>query len=70
MNRSFESTLAEDLLAERRLFHSTFATADQKESMIAFAEKRAPQFTHRYAMPAAKQTQGDSRQPPRSASRP
>jgi len=47
VNRSYESTLAEGLLFERRLFHSLFATEDQKEGMAAFVEKRAPRFTHR-----------------------
>ena len=47
VNRSFESTLAEGLLHERRLFHSAFATEDQTEGMTAFSEKRAPRFTHR-----------------------
>ncbi|CAN5813943.1 enoyl-CoA hydratase [soil metagenome] len=47
VNRSFESTLAEGLLYERRLFHSTFATDDQTEGMAAFTEKRPPNFTHR-----------------------
>ena len=47
VNRAFESTLAEGLLYERRLFHSTFATADQTEGMAAFIAKRAPNFTHR-----------------------
>jgi len=46
-NRSFETTLAEGLLFERRLFHSLFATEDQKEGMEAFAEKRQPQFKNR-----------------------
>jgi enoyl-CoA hydratase len=46
-NRAFESSLTEGLLYERRLFHSAFATADQKEGMAAFTEKRAPNFTHR-----------------------
>jgi enoyl-CoA hydratase len=46
MNRSFESTLAEGVRFERRLFHSLFATADQKEGMAAFLEKRKPRFEH------------------------
>ncbi|MFC4605776.1 enoyl-CoA hydratase [Rhodococcus kronopolitis] len=44
VNRSFETTLAEGVKFERRVFHSTFATADQKEGMAAFVEKRAPKF--------------------------
>ncbi|MFJ5879960.1 enoyl-CoA hydratase [Kitasatospora cineracea] len=47
VNRAFESTLAEGVRFERRLFHATFATADQKEGMAAFAEKRPAVFTHR-----------------------
>ncbi|AKS32848.1 enoyl-CoA hydratase [Mycolicibacterium goodii] len=47
VNRAFETSLTEGLLYERRLFHSAFATADQKEGMAAFAEKRAANFTHR-----------------------
>jgi enoyl-CoA hydratase len=47
VNRSFESSLTEGLLYERRLFHSAFATDDQTEGMAAFTEKRAPNFTHR-----------------------
>jgi enoyl-CoA hydratase len=47
VNRAFESTLAEGLLHERRLFHSAFATEDQAEGMAAFTEKRPPRFTHR-----------------------
>jgi enoyl-CoA hydratase len=47
VSRAFESSLTEGLLYERRLFHSAFATADQKEGMAAFTEKRAPNFTHR-----------------------
>jgi naphthoate synthase len=47
VNRAFETTLDEGLLYERRLFHSAFATADQKEGMAAFSEKRAANFTHR-----------------------
>lgn len=47
VNRSFEATLTEGLLFERRVFHSTFALADQKEGMAAFAEKRPAAFTNR-----------------------
>ena len=46
VNRAFESSLAEGLLYERRLFHSAFATNDQTEGMNAFGEKRPPNFTH------------------------
>ncbi len=46
VNRAYESSLAEGLLFERRAFHSLFATADQKEGMAAFSEKRAAQFGH------------------------
>ncbi|WP_281859415.1 enoyl-CoA hydratase [Litoreibacter halocynthiae] len=44
VNRSYESTLNEGLLFERRVFHSLFATEDQAEGMAAFVEKREPQF--------------------------
>jgi enoyl-CoA hydratase len=47
INRAYESTLAEGILFERRLFHSQFALADQKEGMAAFLEKRKPTFKHR-----------------------
>ena len=47
VNRAFETSLAEGLKFERRLFHSTFGTADQKEGMAAFAEKRPAKFTNR-----------------------
>ena len=47
VDRSFETTLSEGLLYERRLFHSAFATDDQTEGMAAFTEKRAANFTHR-----------------------
>ncbi len=44
INRAYETTLAEGVQFERRLFHSTFATEDQKEGMRAFVEKRAAKF--------------------------
>jgi enoyl-CoA hydratase len=44
INRSYETTLAEGVQFERRLFHGTFATEDQKEGMAAFLEKRLPSF--------------------------
>ncbi len=44
VDRSYETTLEEGLIFERRLFHSLFATEDQSEGMAAFAEKREPQF--------------------------
>jgi enoyl-CoA hydratase len=44
VNRAYETTLSEGVQYERRLFHSTFATEDQKEGMKAFTEKRAPIF--------------------------
>jgi enoyl-CoA hydratase len=47
VNRAFESTLSEGIRFERRLFHATFATADQKEGMAAFVEKRQPHFRNR-----------------------
>jgi enoyl-CoA hydratase len=47
INRAYEAPLAEGMLFERRLFHSLFATEDQKEGMAAFVEKRAPRFKHR-----------------------
>jgi enoyl-CoA hydratase len=47
VNRAYETTLAEGIRFERRLFHASFATADQKEGMSAFAEKRPPVFKHR-----------------------
>jgi enoyl-CoA hydratase len=47
INRAYESTLAEGVLFERRLFHSQFALADQKEGMAAFLEKRKPTFKNR-----------------------
>ena len=47
INRAYESGLAEGMLFERRMFHSLFATEDQKEGMTAFVEKRKPVFKHR-----------------------
>ncbi len=47
VNRSYETTLAEGLLFERRLFHALFASEDQKEGMAAFLEKREAQFRDR-----------------------
>ncbi len=47
VNRSYETTLAEGILHERRLFHAMFATEDQKEGMGAFLEKREAQFRDR-----------------------
>ena len=47
INRAYESPLAEGMLFERRMFHSLFATEDQKEGMNAFVEKRKPAFKHR-----------------------
>jgi len=47
VDRAYETTLAEGLNYERRLFHSLFATEDQSEGMAAFTEKREPQFRDR-----------------------
>ena len=47
VNKSYEMSLAEGIKFERRLFHSTFATEDQKEGMVAFSEKREPNFKNR-----------------------
>lgn len=47
VNRAYETTLAEGVHFERRMFHSLFATEDQKEGMAAFVEKRKPVFKHR-----------------------
>ena len=46
VNKAFEGTLADGVMFERRLFHALFATADQKEGMDAFVNKRAPAFKH------------------------
>jgi enoyl-CoA hydratase len=47
INRAYETTLAEGIRFERRVFHSMFALEDQKEGMTAFVEKRPPNFKHR-----------------------
>jgi enoyl-CoA hydratase len=44
VNRAYETTMSEGVRFERRVFHSLFATEDQKEGMGAFIEKRAPAF--------------------------
>lgn len=46
VNMAYETTLQEGLHFEKRMFHGTFATADRKEGMIAFTEKRPPKFTN------------------------
>ncbi|MGB6054497.1 MAG: enoyl-CoA hydratase [Burkholderiaceae bacterium] len=46
VNNAYEGPLSEGIHFERRLFHSTFATEDQKEGMKAFVEKRLPSFRH------------------------
>lgn len=46
VNKSFETTLREGVLFERRMFHALFGTNDQKEGMTAFVEKRKPNWTH------------------------
>jgi enoyl-CoA hydratase len=47
VNRAYETTLAEGIRFERRVFHAMFATADQKEGMSAFVEKRPAGFQNR-----------------------
>jgi enoyl-CoA hydratase len=47
VNRAFESGLSEGIIFERRIFHSLFATEDQKEGMMAFIEKRPPKWKNK-----------------------
>lgn len=47
VNKAYETTLREGVMFERRVFHSLFATEDQKEGMAAFAEKRTAKFKHK-----------------------
>lgn len=47
VDKAFETTLAEGVMFERRVFHSTFALEDRKEGMDAFAEKRSPNFQNK-----------------------
>jgi len=47
VNRAFETSLAEGVNFERRIFHSLFATDDQKEGMKAFVEKRKPAWKNK-----------------------
>jgi enoyl-CoA hydratase len=53
MNRAFEVPLAKGVRSERRLFHSLFATADQKEGMVAFLEKRPTRQPSTISAPSA-----------------
>ena len=47
INRAYETSLSEGVRFERRVFHSQFAVADQKEGMAAFIEKRKAKFEHK-----------------------
>ncbi len=47
VNRAFEVSLSEGVRFERRMFHASFATSDQKEGMAAFTEKRKPDFANK-----------------------
>jgi enoyl-CoA hydratase/carnithine racemase len=47
VNRAYETTLSEGIRFERRMFHATFATEDQKEGMDAFASKRPPDWKNK-----------------------
>jgi len=44
INAAYETPLSQGVMFERRLFHSLFATEDQKEGMAAFVDKRQPHF--------------------------
>jgi enoyl-CoA hydratase len=46
VNAAYETTLRQGIMLERRLFHSMFATQDQKEGMAAFVEKRPAKFSN------------------------
>ena len=46
VNAAYETTLQQGVQYERRVFHGLFSTADQKEGMSAFSEKRKANFTH------------------------
>ncbi|EFN75354.1 probable enoyl-CoA hydratase, mitochondrial [Harpegnathos saltator] len=46
VNTAYETSLQQGIVYEKQLFHCTFATADQKEGMDAFMEKRSPKFTN------------------------
>ena len=50
VNRAFETSLAEGVRFERRVFHALFATEDQKEGMAAFIEKRPAKFKNRVSV--------------------
>jgi enoyl-CoA hydratase len=47
VNQAFEGSLTSGVAHERQVFHTLFATEDQKEGMDAFLSKRKPVFTHR-----------------------
>src|SRR5262245_18440606 len=51
INRAYETSLAEGIRFKRRVSHSQFALADQKEGMAAFVQKRKPDFKHKYRLP-------------------
>jgi len=55
INRAYETSLAEGIRFERRVLHSQFAIADQKEGMTAFIEKRKANFEHRKWLNFAKE---------------